>query len=522
MLFLPKLLFAKTEAEYHQIPLHAPQTDSIEEGTQNHRDENIRRNEWWWSMLPWFVAVALRKTNRQLPKKSSTSYLNGIRGVACIIVFIRHITDYWDESHNHNNAFGTDPAPENRGVGQLPIVRIIYAGEGMVSLFFVLSGFVLTYSPLRKINNASSPSSDSDLLTGLCSSILRRGVRLFAPAIPLIFLTCFATWNYPSFHPGRWRDSDPAFLEFLWGYVGIAMPLFNPFTFEQYMPPSFNHCWTLAVEYRGSMIVFLVCIATCRLTTRARKLVVGGSAFWALHTRSGDMFCFLSGMFLAELRYSPLSSDLPTAIRFTIPQSATHTLTICLLLFSMLVIGWPSNGAQGIEPFNSLEKLVPLEWRKGDHWSHTTAYFWSTIGAVGMLTAVENLPSVQQLLSTTPILYLGEISFSFYLLHWMAYLWPGAIMMHYLTKSLGWPQGLSFYSMFLITLALTTVAADYYWRAVDEKCVWIGKALVDWLGVYDDSTPRLSSPQRTANRLTDEDQTLPVALDSVTTPVKQE
>jgi peptidoglycan/LPS O-acetylase OafA/YrhL len=401
-----------------------------------------------------------------------------------MIVYTQHISGHYYRDFI-SNPYGAEPAESNHGISQLPIVRVIYAGKGMVAIFFVLSGFVLTYSPLRKIANPSRTSTD-ELITGLCSSILRRGVRLFAPMIVLAVMSCLMTWHYPAFYPGNWRESNPTFLQHMWRYVQITLPVFNPFRWDIYHPLSFNQCWTLAVEYRGSMVVFLMCVATARLTTRARKLVVLSSALWALHWGRGDMFTFLSGMFLAELRYCPLSEDFTFMGKCRIPWRVTYALSTCLLLLSLLIIGWPENGDVGVEPFKTLAQFIPNAWRVNNEW---ITFFWSYVGAAGLLTAVENLPPAQWLLSTTPILYLGEISYAFYLLHWMAFLWPGWNMMVYFVNVLQWPHDLSFYIMFVLTLALLIVVADYFWRTVDEGCVRMGKTFVEWLGVHNSPSP---------------------------------
>ncbi|KAI0137443.1 acyltransferase 3 [Xylariales sp. AK1849] len=403
--------------------------------------------------------------------------MNGIRGIACLVVFNCHVTGFYYAASGI--AYGTSPADENHMITQLPIVNIIYGGKGMVCIFFVLSGFVLAYSPLRKIT-AASPSSMEDLVSGLCSSLIRRGIRLFAPMIVLAFLTSLVTWHYPTFFPGHWRDGNPTYPQHLWRYAQAALTLMNPFSWNAYQPVSFNHCWTLGLEYRGSMVIFLLCVMTSRLTTRCRKLAIGLIALWAFYNGRWGVFCFLSGMFLAELRYCPLASDFSmTTLR--IPRYVRPTMATVLLIPSLLLLGWPEKGSDQSEPFKTIYKLTPAMWSGG---GEPTTLFWTSVGALGFLTAMENLPPAQWLFSTRPILYLGEISYSLYLIHWMIYLWLGVEMMGYFTATLGWSKLVGFYIMYFLTLALLLVASDYYWRVVDENCVRMGKVLVDRLGVH--------------------------------------
>ncbi|ETS73112.1 hypothetical protein PFICI_15287 [Pestalotiopsis fici W106-1] len=494
-------LFKLIQPAYHPLPQDLSRGDpcAYDQALSEKHVESTPR--WYWSLLPWFVAAPLGKTTRKLPKATSTSYLNGFRGIACLIVYTEHVNIHYFREFA-SNPYGAEPASSNHGFSQLPIIRIIYAGKGMVGIFFVLSGFVLTYSPLKKItamskrrwedrmtteldalpltNVPASPTLAADeLITGLCSSILRRGIRLFAPMLVVACMSCLATWYYPSFSPGNWRANDPTFWEHIWRFVGITLPVFNPFQWGTYHPTSFNQCWTLPVEYRGSMVVFLMCMATARLSTQARKIIVLGSAFWALYLQRGDVFTFLAGMFLAELRLCPLSDDLP--FRLKVPWHITYTLSICVLLLSILVMGWPESGPKNVEPFQTLSQFTPSAWRTD---AESVAFFWSYATAPVLLAAVENLPPAQWLLSTAPILYLGEISFAFYLLHWMGFLWPGWAMMIRMVNVLHWPMDRSFYIMYFTILALLLVSADYFWRLVDEKCVKLGKAFANWLGIH--------------------------------------
>ncbi|KAH8772656.1 hypothetical protein F5883DRAFT_642019 [Diaporthe sp. PMI_573] len=117
------------------------------------RDEEPARGIQWsraaWSMLPWVITAPLGKTERKLPKVTPTSYLNGLRGVACLIVYNYHIMTVFNMSLKVR-------------LGTVHFVNLAVAGHGATMVFFVLSGFVLSYSPLAKI---SSPENlDSALL----------------------------------------------------------------------------------------------------------------------------------------------------------------------------------------------------------------------------------------------------------------------------------------------------------------------------------------------------------------------
>ncbi|KAI4594367.1 hypothetical protein KJ359_008391 [Pestalotiopsis sp. 9143b] len=484
-----------TDTRYSQIPDDEPRSDSPTRtvgGSRNHEGGQQPwhlpdgTSRWLWRISPWFIAAAFGKTQRRLPKKTPTSHLNGIRGIACVIVYLFHGTSFHDKFFYR--AYGAEPAEENHYFTQLPIIRVMYAGKAMVAVFFVLSGFVLSYSPLQSMTEPS-PSSDSALVTGLCSSILRRGVRLFAPMVAMITMTCLMTWFYMPARPWHLQDDDHSLIQHIWQYVKMALPLFNLYDWTRYTPSSFDHCWTLAAEFRGSMAVFLMCIATARLSTAARKVTILFTAVWALlqHGR-GDLFSFLVGMLLAECRHRPLSEDLTLVCKTKrkIRRPLQQALAVCLLLASLVAMGWPEDGHGGVEPYKTMAALVPDRWAQG---AEDTTSFWGYVAAPGLLVAIDGLPAARRLLSAAPMLYLGEVSYSFYLLHWAAFALPGRILMDLFTGPLGWSRTWGMYAMLLGTCVVLLWAADLFWRTIDEGCVRLARGFVGWLGVYGPREP---------------------------------
>jgi peptidoglycan/LPS O-acetylase OafA/YrhL len=468
-----------TDPRYSRVALDEPLGNHSDRDRKLQRPQQIWHQykhhfEWLWWLSPWFIAIAFGKTQRRLPKKTSTSYLNGVRGVACIIVYLFHAQGYYDKFFDH--PYGEEPAEEHRNLTTLPIVRVMWAGKGMVAVFFVLSGFVLTYSPLRSICQPSSPaSSDGKLITGLGSSIIRRAIRLFGPFVSMIILT--------SLYPDSWiHDGENGVWRQVQAYLNWNLHVLDYWVWGGVQP----QCWTLPVEFQGSMHIFLMCIATARLSTVARKVLLVCTALWHLHGIRGELYCFLWGMILAELRYNPLSEDFAFMRKITVPRRLQSVLAMCLLLISTFVISWPEGGDGGVEPYKTMSDYIPERWR-GDGNSKT--FFWSYLFAPGLVFALECLPSAQRLLSTAPMLYLGEISYSFYLLHWSALLWPGGTMLHLFEDVLGWSKESSISTMLFLTCLLLVVLSDYFWRTADEGSVRLGRKFAEWLGVHGNHKP---------------------------------
>lgn len=450
-----------------------------------------------WSMTPWVVASPLGKTKRKLPKITSTSYLNGLRGVACLIVYNYHLTNiHYPDLKN--------------SLGLVPFVNIVLAGHGATMIFFVLSGFVLSYSPLSKMSPASGASDavDSALLTSLWSSTIRRGFRLFMPLVALALMLSLLTFFTPIFGPSPnipWPNVQPrtagTFFNHLGTYAQMVKVLMNPFTWGIVQPATLEHAWTLPFEYRGSLVVFMLCIATSRLTPLFRKLFLIAFAFWALHWARWDVFCFTAGMFLAELRFNPLfplsSSSSAGPQREPLPYSTTGNRTprrpwgrltravplrqlvgLVALGPAIIVCGWPDGGALwGVEPFATLHAVfTPAHYGGLD-----VDFLYASVGAVAVLASLEALPPFQRLLSTAPFRYLGEISFSFYLLHLLLISTLSRHILFFLKEMCGWSYGPAFAVVWVIDAAGTVFVADLFWRGVDETSVRLSRKISNWL-----------------------------------------
>jgi peptidoglycan/LPS O-acetylase OafA/YrhL len=118
-----------------------------------------------------------------------TQFLDGMRGFACVIVFIWHAVDrLYPGATTGFQSFSS--SSDNHYITQLPIIRIFYCGQPMVALFFVLSGFSITLKPLKFARQGASES----LFNSLVSSTFRRASRLYLPSVILVILVLLQTY----------------------------------------------------------------------------------------------------------------------------------------------------------------------------------------------------------------------------------------------------------------------------------------------------------------------------------------
>lgn len=105
-------------------------------------------------------------------KLAPTAYLDGMRGLAALFVFFCH---YFYQAFTIAKSWGT--GEDNYHFLKLPIVRLWYQGPPAVCVFFIISGYALSYRPLKLIRDGAM----SDLATTMSSLTFRRGIRLYLP-----------------------------------------------------------------------------------------------------------------------------------------------------------------------------------------------------------------------------------------------------------------------------------------------------------------------------------------------------
>lgn len=201
-----------------------------------------------------------------------TAFLDGLRGWAALVVTFMHLTVYtheglelcYGQKFKHNDMHNTSWTA-------LPIIRLPFTGGHFsVMLFFVISGYVVP----RRLASLLNEGRKEEFIEALHSAMIRRPVRLFMPVImSTLFLTLF--WHITGITVPWPRLKETIFHE-VWNWIQ-DISVFLYFFKTGYLYTYYNtHTWTLPVEFRGSMILFVFLLVVSGLKVKARVYLAIG------------------------------------------------------------------------------------------------------------------------------------------------------------------------------------------------------------------------------------------------------
>lgn len=431
---------------------------------------------------------------------SATAYLSGVRGVAAVIVFIFHST--WAFTGAVDQGYGVDE--HNRYLLQLPVLRLVHAGHAMVGVFFLIGGYVNAARPLSLIRARRHAA----LAPAVAASLLRRGLRLYLPALTAMLATALLAYAgafaparhnldalddtvffWPDFHPGR-HDSLAATLRDWRQQAGLLLdPWRQPF-WTHYDP----HLWTVPLEFRASLVVSLslAALACCRVGARLALLAL--LALFMVRCDRWEVALFLAGALLAELDLMrkdaaaaalaggdddnenvQLESGLYPAASSRPRRYVLRGLGIALLaLAGMYLMSSPPARADKTPGFALVNAWLAPSW------TDDPKRYVHGAGALLFLVAVSSSATLQRPFLTATAQYLGTVSYSLYIvhgpvLHAVGYVVTPAVMaVTGIDTHRDWATGLVLATIFNFAVALSV--ADVFYRFVDVGSVRVATA----------------------------------------------
>ncbi|TGJ88744.1 hypothetical protein E0Z10_g113 [Xylaria hypoxylon] len=453
---------------------------------------------------------------------SPTAYLDGMRGLAAFFVFFCH---YFYTAFFIAEGYGWLPRPppdsdapppttsKYTSLWRLPFVRLLYSGPSMVCVFFVISGYALSLRPLqlaRKRNSEAFARTTSSL-------VFRRFFRLYLPpVISTLGVALLLRWgayegtrefiqnrtftrNVIEHHPVRLGSLSAQLTHWaheMWAFVHI-WSWANHAGSTQYDV----HLWTIPLEFRCSMMLFLVLVGTARLRENIRLVVVGLLSWFVLRNDRWEMLLFLAGMTIADLdlrrnahegRGSTAGSSSPQpTLQLPLDEkikpipsplherSTTDSFWTLVSIFALYLLSCPDAGPWDVPGWRYLGTLIPI-------WFTEKYRFWQVVGSCLFVFCAARSRGWQRFFELPPIQYLGHLSYAMYLMHG-----PVTHILGYPVQRWAWGitgiEGSAFKSgvalAALINIPLVIWAADIFWRLVDMPTVRFAKWLESKLSV---------------------------------------
>ena len=216
--------------------------------------------------------------------------------------------------------------------------------------------------------------------------------------------------------------------------------------------------WTVNLEFRSSLILFATHAALFFIQPFARTAIVVGMIAWGVVIHAYDVPLFLVGYLIAEYHQDAVHKrNLPRTLFWWI-----------VLLLGTYFASYPAWAPEAAPLYTWLMPWTPFEYRPDYR-------FWHSVGASLLLLATSKIPLLIRLYCTTPIQYLGKVSFALYLTHLWIEQGIGEILFFHVWSITGnenlAAEMLGFCIGYCVIAAICFWAADIFWRAVDQPSV---------------------------------------------------
>ncbi len=272
-------------------------------------------------------------------------------------------------------------------LGSTPL-NFIFNGPFAVCIFFVLSGYVLSYS-LIKVRHQN--------IRTLIAWGIRRYLRLIIPIAFSVFVSALLIYFHLFFNrEASIFTKSYNWLDEFWDFdISIFSVFYAAFIKAIIFGDSrFNNVlWSMSHELRGSFLVAALLAFTTRIN---KKIIVYLLVFLSFAVyQKYFMICFLCGLMLCEFQ------EEINHFKF-----ANNKLTKMVVLVLVLIYGsFPENLLPG-----SLYNYVFV-------FSIHDPTFYYTIASVLLLLLINHSVKLSMIFSNKVLVFLGQISFALYLLH---------------------------------------------------------------------------------------------------------
>jgi len=360
---------------------------------------------------------------------SKYNYLNGLRGICCLIVLFDHSVNILKPDLRYTDMTGF--AGIVRKLISLSPINIIYSGIGSVCIFFILSGFVLSLKPLETNNRDY-----------ILSSILKRYPRLVLPIIAsMIFMMIVYFAANLFFNAHEDLNLKQALIESIY----IAPLTHSAVT---------NYpLWTISFELLGSFLLLSVISIFLNLKKRVILFFI---VFSYLFFTSPFYSLFLAGVILCELKDKKITHG----------KKMGRLLTF---IFGIVLITTPYMRDR-VELYSGFYQYLAIF--KNINYEYLYQMLLS-VGSIFIFYSIINSKLAIKILNFKTIDFIGKISFPLYLTHAsILYILSKFVIYYSLTVTLSW-----YILLLAIFLPISIIVAYFFEKYIDVPSIKLSSYL---------------------------------------------
>ncbi|KAG9943694.1 hypothetical protein KCU85_g8509, partial [Aureobasidium melanogenum] len=336
------------------------------------------------------------------------------------------------------------------------------------------------------------------LSQSLASSIFRRAIRLFLPCLVSTFMISLIIWSglynigaefakarghYNVKHDLKFPRYDSLAAQMAFWAKETSTKLINPWSFAAKSTEVTidGHLWTIPVEFRSSLILYLTQAGLAHLKSKVRMAILVFMIIWVHQMGRWEMILFYGGFLCADLHFHrcPVADPaLPTSEAITKPKTSKFKscIYVCAFVLGLYLGCQPQKSANKTPGWVTLYSMIP------DHVGNPKRY-WPGWGAILLVWSTSCYKPLQRLFDNRLSQYLGKISFSLYIVHGVVTHTIGYALMNFFDGILGREEAINRAIGFGVgsgaILFFTIWLADLFTRVVDEPSVNFAKWVED-------------------------------------------
>jgi len=309
---------------------------------------------------------------------SRIEWLDGIRGISCVLIFLHHFCLIFYPAIHYGDAVPTMFYHIDTFLSQSPL-SVIINGNFLVALFLTISGMVISLQVM-----------DMEDKTKVADLIIKRYLRLVLPIIPIgiliyimLYFELFTNLTVAEITHSIWANS---FYHTKLTFPVILKSIFVDTIFigSDILSTAF---WMLSELFYGTFTSIILSAITWKYKKNVWLIYI--VVVFSLFNHNNLQVAFVFGTLLAWLYRS-------------ISWKSNNYIFYFFLVAGLVLGGYPTG-------------VVPTNFYR--YFNFITAFDLHVLGAFFLLYSIKNIKLFQNFLSMGVFKFLGKISYSVYLLH---------------------------------------------------------------------------------------------------------